>query len=212
MDKDINMSLREEQEDERGQLRDSFITEAQPNICLRVLKKVDIFSFIPVPKDDSVSTKQSLIGTAVFFAIFLTYIIYDFIKFVNHNPPIQQSYRSPLDTATYPLPNFALAFMSGNLTDETQEYSDLFSYSWLSLTKRQGKEDPQPVDWAFVKYDNGQKTNFDRIPWMSDSTKMFYYILRTPTSPLTAQGLLYASDVNSYVRVKVSYCKNASMD
>jgi hypothetical protein len=67
---------------------DSFITEQQPNVALRALKKVDIFSFIPVPKDDSVSTKQSLIGTAVFFAIFLTYIIYDFVQFVTNNPPI----------------------------------------------------------------------------------------------------------------------------
>jgi hypothetical protein len=68
--------------------KDSFITEQQPNVALRALKKVDIFSFIPVPKDDSVSTKQSLIGTAVFFAIFLTYIIYDFVQFVVDNPPI----------------------------------------------------------------------------------------------------------------------------
>jgi hypothetical protein len=68
--------------------RDSFITEEQPNIALRCLKKVDIFSFIPVPKDDPVSTRQSLAGTAIFFAIFLTYVIYDFFKFVTNNPPI----------------------------------------------------------------------------------------------------------------------------
>ena len=80
---------------------------------------MDIFSFIPVPKDDSVSTKQSLIGTAVFFAIFLTYIIYDFVQFLINNPPVQQSYRTPLDSAIYQLPNFAVTFMSGDVLNYT---------------------------------------------------------------------------------------------
>lgn len=80
---------------EKSRMSDSFIREEQSsNFCVNILKKVDIFSFIPVPKDDSVSTKQSLIGTALFFAIFLTYIIYDFVQFVRDNPPIIQSYRT----------------------------------------------------------------------------------------------------------------------
>lgn len=58
---------------------------------------VDIFAFLPVPKDDSVSTKQSLIGSILFLVIFIAYITYDFVTFVVWNPPIQQTYRSPLD-------------------------------------------------------------------------------------------------------------------
>ena len=78
---------------------------------------MDIFAFIPVPKDDSVSTKQSLIGTAIFFALFLTYIIIDFVGFVQDNPPLVQSYRTNLDDTVYTLPRFAYAFMNGSLNN-----------------------------------------------------------------------------------------------
>jgi len=66
-----------------------------------MLTVIDIFSFIPVPKDSPVSTKQSLIGTLIFFVIFLTYVIYDFVQFVTNNAPIIQSYRTSLDDKTY---------------------------------------------------------------------------------------------------------------
>jgi hypothetical protein len=99
---------------------------------------VDIFSFIPVPKDDSVSTRHSLIGTAVFFAIFLTYIIYDFVQFVMDNPPIIQSYRTQLDDATYELPRFAYAFMNGSYNNDTQLYDNLFVMNITSIAKAQG--------------------------------------------------------------------------
>lgn len=189
-------------------MKDSFIRQQQPNICLRVLKKIDIFSFIPVPKDDSVSTKQSLIGTAVFFAIFLTYIIYDFVKFVQDNPPIIQSYRTQLDNKIYQLPNFAYAFMNGTFTDETALYDDLFTYSWLSIDKTPGVESNKTIAWTTVTYNKStdQSSGFDLIPWMSDATKKFYYILRTPVQPLLAQGLLYSSDITTYARLKLNFC------
>ena len=83
---------------EHDRLADSFIRpQEQDNIAVKVLKKVDVFAFIPVPKDEPVSTKQSLVGTALFFAIFLSFVIVDFVKFVTANPPIIQSYRTPLD-------------------------------------------------------------------------------------------------------------------
>lgn len=71
-----------------------------------------MFAFLPVPKDDTVSTKQSLTGSIIFLILLLTYIIYDFVKFVRANPPIQQTYRTPLDTQDYVLPDFAIAFMT----------------------------------------------------------------------------------------------------
>ncbi len=79
---------------------------------MRYLQKADIFAFLPVPKDDTVSTKQSLIGSIIFLVIFIAYITYDFVNFVVWNPPNQQTYRSPLDDKEYNLPDFALAFMT----------------------------------------------------------------------------------------------------
>lgn len=47
---------------------------------------------------------------------------------------------------------------------------------------------------------------------MSDATKRFYYNLRTPAQgqDLYAQGLLYASDITTYVRLKLYFCVNAT--
>ena len=98
----------------REQTSSSIISNQQQNIFVRILKKVDIFAFIPVPKDDTVSTRPSLIGTGIFFVLFLTYVIYDFYKFLTNNPPLIQSYRTPLDENYYTLPNFAMAFMENN--------------------------------------------------------------------------------------------------
>lgn len=123
---------------------------------MRVLKKVDIFSFIPVPKDDSVSTKQSLIGTALFFAIFLTYIIYDFVQFVQTNPPIIQSYRTQMDTNRYQLPSFAYAYMNGSLNDQTDYFYDLFYLKLTKQVKTQGVDNGTSINYDFVTYD---KTN-----------------------------------------------------
>ena len=75
------------------------------------MKKIDIFSFIPVPKDHPVSTKRSIIGSSIFFVIFIGYVIFDFAKFLINNPGISQTYYTKLDDETYPLPKFGMAFM-----------------------------------------------------------------------------------------------------
>jgi len=77
-------------------MKESFIQEGQSPLPIRILKKIDIFSFIPVPKDDPVSTKQSLIGSTVFFIIFMAYVIFDFYQFVTENPPNAQNYYTNL--------------------------------------------------------------------------------------------------------------------
>lgn len=64
---------------------------------IRFLKNVDLFSFIPVPTDEPVSTKKSLIGTAVILIIFFAYMIYDFVFFLFRNPGIPEVYYSKLD-------------------------------------------------------------------------------------------------------------------
>jgi hypothetical protein len=68
------------------------------------------------------------------------------------------------------------------------------------------------VSWALVTYNQSTQvpTNFDLIPWMSDSAKQFYFILRTPTDPLKVNGLLYTSDITTYIRLKFNFCSSAT--
>ncbi len=187
----------------------SFIGDDQPNICVRILRKVDIFSFIPVPKDDTVSTKASLIGTAVFFIIFLTYIIFDFVKFVNNNPPSIQSYRTPLDDKYYTLPSFGIAFMTNNPNyDQTDFYDDFLTYNWSTKVKTMGTESTVPIGVKQVTYLNGTETNFNSMPWMSDDVKKFYQILRTPDQPLKARGLLFSTPIAIYPSFKLNFCSD----
>ena len=75
----------------------------------------------------------------LFFIIFLTFVIIDFVKFVTNNPPIIQSYRTPLDNNEYELPGFSLAFMRGDLLNETEKWDDVFTYDFATLIKSQGK-------------------------------------------------------------------------
>ena len=72
--------------------------------------------------------------------------------------------------------------MNGTFTDETALYDDLFTYSWLSIDKTPGVESNKTIAWTTVTYNKStdQSSGFDLIPWMSDATKKFYYILRTP--------------------------------
>lgn len=48
--------------------------------AMKLLKKIDLFAFLPVPKTDHVSSKRSMIGSAIMFTIFLLYIIAGFIS------------------------------------------------------------------------------------------------------------------------------------
>lgn len=55
---------------------------------IKIMKKVDFFRFIPVPKDEAVSTRLSMCGSTVFLIIFISYMLYDFLGFILNNPPI----------------------------------------------------------------------------------------------------------------------------
>ena len=81
----------EEAPPHKPMLERSFIQDVDKKdpLALRMLKAIDIFSFIPVPKDEAVSTKQSLIGTTIFFLLFFAFVLFDLISFVTDNPPIQ---------------------------------------------------------------------------------------------------------------------------
>jgi len=71
----------------------------------------------------------------------------------------------------------------------------LFTYEWNIVSKSIGEQNTTAIDFDLVTYFNNYPSNFDKIPWMNDDTKEFYYILRTPIlKNLTAHGLLYASN------------------
>ena len=102
---------------------------------MRILTKVDIFSFIPVPKDDPVSTRQSLIGTAVFFVLFLTYVVFDFYQFVAENPPNAQNYYTNLQNEYYMLPRFAITFMRGLTLEECGSWEEYIKFGLTQESK-----------------------------------------------------------------------------
>lgn len=80
-------------------VKESLLTsETMPSGKMRWLTKLDFFSFLPVPKDHAVSTKQSICGSLVFIVLFLVYIVIQFTIFVTDNPPKIQSYNSKLDS------------------------------------------------------------------------------------------------------------------
>ena len=81
------------------------------NFLVRCVSAVDIFSFIPVPKSRPVSTRCSLIGSGLIFAIFLSYLVYDLVTFITNNPPIPNSYYIDLDNKNYSSPGLAMVFM-----------------------------------------------------------------------------------------------------
>ena len=72
-----------------------------------------------------------------------------------------------------------------------------------------GQENTVPIDIAQVTYDkeNNVSNNFHLLPWMNDETKQFYYILRTPSTPLKSRGLLFSTDVAVYPSIKLNFCK-----
>lgn len=102
--------------------------------------------------------------------------------------------------------------MNGSLTDDTQLFDNFLNISFVSLLKQQGVEQQTYLPLSLVTYNKstGTPSNFDLIPWMSDATKQFYFILRTTTVPLNVNGLLYSSDVTTYIRFKLNFCSNIS--
>lgn len=104
---------------------------------VRCISAVDIFSFIPVPKSRPVSTRCSLIGTTIFFAVFFSYIIYDLTTFIIRNPPLPNSYYEKLDHKDYPAPRFSMVFMNGSALDMSVNPEGKFNYTLQQNVKKQ---------------------------------------------------------------------------
>lgn len=105
---------------------------------MRCLQKIDIFSFIPVPKTGTVSTKCSLIGSTLFFVIFLAYITYDLVQFITNNPPLPNSFNEDLGSTNYTSPRFALTFMTGEYLEVPLDSPPYFKYQLEQSTKFRG--------------------------------------------------------------------------
>jgi hypothetical protein len=205
----------ESEEEGISTVQSSLLTQQQPNACLRFFAMLDVFSFLPVPQDAPVSTRQSIAGSMIFLAIMLGYVGYDLAQFLRFNKPINQAYISPLDDQAYRLPDFALAYMTAPLgssvNNVTEVYDDMFVYNWTIRTKSSGAEVADPLPFELVTYLNNQSSNFDKIDWLSDHNKQFYYVLRTPSrKDLTSYGLLYSTPETRYIQAKASFCLNGT--
>jgi hypothetical protein len=53
-------------------------------------------------------------------------------------------------------------------------------------------------------FSNG--TVIDKVDWIDSNTKSFYNVLRTPSRPLFAKGLLYSTNNASYGKIKIQIC------
>ena len=109
----------------------SHITPKHTNKFLKLLSYIDVFRFLPIPTDQPVSTRRSIIGSLMVSVIFLAYVITAFVQFLSWNRPVLQIYRSPLDESTFILPDIAIAFMTnqnGTVNNYTEVYDNLFTY------------------------------------------------------------------------------------
>jgi len=53
----------------------------------------------------------------------------------------------------------------------TDYYNDFLNAAWTTKAKTLGNEYSVPIDITFVTNVGGVKSNFDKLPWMSNATK-----------------------------------------
>ena len=81
------------------------------------LKRIDLFSFLPKPKTNKVSTKRSLIGSIILIILFVSIAVSKLYFFIMNNPPKVNKYKVPLDENNYNVPDFAITFIYGENLD-----------------------------------------------------------------------------------------------
>lgn len=171
---------------------------------MRCLQTFDIFSFIPVPKSRTISTKCSLIGSILFFTLFLSFIIYDFVQFVSDNPPLPNSFYEDLGDGVYQSPKFAMTFMTGEYLEQSLDAPPYFNFTLEQSTKYRGGEKKDPVSLSHCNPD-----------WLGEDIFSFYKELQCsdPNKNLTMMGLLYSSNTTTNPKIGISLCiKNSSQD
>lgn len=120
---------------QEGDSNDSFINPEREGRGVRLLQKLDFFSFIPVPKDQPVSTRRSLVGSVIFIILFLLYIVVDLVQFLRDNPPIIENHNSVLDEQVYTLPRVAITFMEGESLNQSDLYLDYLNFKYTREIK-----------------------------------------------------------------------------
>lgn len=140
---------------------------------MKWLQKFDFFSFIPVPKDEPVSTNRSIIGSTIFIILFLIYMGIDLFQFIVDNPPLVQNALSKLDNNNYTLPRVAITFMDGQNLDNPLINDTIFT--WKSTKELKDNSIKQQTNVLLNLNDYSYLSG-----WMNEKTTKFYSKLISP--------------------------------
>ena len=174
----------------------SHIDNNKFDILMNKFSKLDIFSFIPVPKANPVSTKRSLIGSLLVISVFLAYTSYSFSQFLTNNIPKTNQYLMSLDeNYITSAPEVAFAFVNSDYFNES-----FYNTSYWTYTFEQA-----------IVYQNSTK-NYINIPilpctpsWLNSS-----FIVYCPILTGNLQGILYSASIHQNIRIQVNMCFNTS--
>jgi hypothetical protein len=70
------------------------MSESEESKVLKLLKFIDLFSYIPVPQAYPVSTSKSRAGSIAVIIILVGYLVYDFYIFVTKSVPTLNAFES----------------------------------------------------------------------------------------------------------------------
>lgn len=183
----------------QDEVNDSFLyPEREQKGVMKWLQKFDFFSFIPVPKDEPVSTRRSIIGSCIFIVLFLIYIGIDLYQFISDNPPIVENAQMMLDDEFHTLPRTAIAFMAGEYLNETRDFSREITFEMTKELKDNSVKLSTPIPLAT----NNASYLSD---WLGNTTN-FYTRLETPSEQMQARGLLYSTQNSNYTKLTIRLC------
>ena len=60
------------------------------------LSRLDLFSYLPVPHSQRISTRKSILGSVLLLSLFLAYVSATFYSFFTNNPPKVNNILVPL--------------------------------------------------------------------------------------------------------------------
>ena len=82
------------------------------------LSFIDVFSYVPVPQAYPVSSNKSKVGSFIFIAILLGFLIFDFFQFMTNNiPTVNVLEADNINTGNTTVPQFAFGLQYTNFSD-----------------------------------------------------------------------------------------------
>ncbi|KAM3143970.1 hypothetical protein pb186bvf_004021 [Paramecium bursaria] len=170
-----------------------------PSRAKRILRNLDLFSFLPVPKTKPVSSKRSLVGSLIMLLLFFGYILYGFITFILINAPRVNTFLNELPVANYSMPPIAFVFLFGDPFNSTINDPQIFTFSYQMIYKpQQTKLQEEQVEIPLISC---------RPSWMVDQG----FDLLCPSDPGIMAGALYQSALFVYPRIQVTYCNQSNL-